>query len=123
MVNLRTLGRSGEKEAVKYLKSHGYKVIENNFHTRYGEIDIIAKENEDLVFVEVKLRRSDKYGSPAEAVHRNKQEKIIKTALQYVKLKNLFDKNLRFDVILIGPDAGKIELVKSAYIAGSGYTY
>lgn len=123
MFNRRALGLKGEDKAIVFLEAHGYRVIDRNYKGRRGEIDIIAYDGSDLVFIEVKLRRSDAYGSPHEAVDKIKQYKIVKLALQYVKVKNLFNENIRFDVLIIGPEDNKVELLKSAFEAGTGYMY
>src|SRR5579883_2093998 len=71
------LGRTGERLAGEHLIRCGYRVLERNFRCRYGEIDLVAEDEQDLIFVEVKTRRGDAYGRPEEAVTRRKQRKII----------------------------------------------
>ncbi|MCR1898126.1 YraN family protein [Irregularibacter muris] len=93
------VGIIGEKEARKFLSKKGYKIIEQNFRCKLGEIDIIAKQEDTIVFVEVKTRKNNLFGTPAQAVNKSKQMKIIKTALYYLKIHNEFSKNIRFDVI------------------------
>lgn len=91
----------GEDIAADYLKKNGYKIIERNFRRGYGEIDIICIKNKTLVFVEVKARTSDKFGSPAEAITYFKLKSLIKTAEFYkISNPNLPD-SLRIDAILI----------------------
>ncbi len=113
-----TLGDTGEKIARKFLVQQGYKIREINYRVSLGEIDIIAEENSDLVFIEVKTRSSDGFGSPAEAVTIAKQRQIIKVAEYYLSEKNNFDISLRFDVVsvLLGKD-GKpiIEIIENAF--------
>lgn len=93
-------GRSGEALAISYLKKKGYKILEKNYRTKFGEIDIIASKDDMVVFIEVKTRNTDNYGAPEESVTREKQERIKKAALYYLKnLKNI--PALRFDVISI----------------------
>ena len=99
MRNKREIGDTGEVIAAKYLESHGYVIIERNYHSRYGEIDIIAAKGEYLIFVEVKYRKSNLYGEPSAAVDYRKQEKIKKTALQYICESEAADKDIRFDII------------------------
>ncbi len=95
----KLLGRVGEKRAVKYLKELGYEILETNFTTDIGEIDIIAKDEEYIVFVEVKTRSSINYGMPSEAVNSKKREKYKNLASLYLlKLGNL-NASCRFDVI------------------------
>lgn len=122
MKNNREKGIAGELFGEQFLAGMGYKIIGRNFRTRYGEIDIIAREKEDLVFVEVKMRNSSGFGLPQESVTAYKQERIIKSALQYVKSGGFEGANIRFDVLAIGPGPDKIEVIKSAFGAPSRYT-
>lgn len=92
-------GLKGEKIACNYLIDNGYSILERNYKFKTGEIDIIALKENIIIFVEVKARSSTYYGYPYEAVNRKKQEKIIKTAMHYVKLHNIRDIQFRFDVI------------------------
>ena len=95
-------GDLGEAIATKFLKKSGYKILELNYRTPLGEIDIIAKDKETIVFVEVKTRSSKKFGLPGEAVNYQKQRHIRNSALYYLKSKGLLDKvSARFDVISI----------------------
>jgi putative endonuclease len=114
------IGCENESKAVEYLKQRGFKIIERNYKSRFGEIDVIAKDGEDLVFIEVKYRTSDSFGHPGEFVDALKQKKIIKSALEFVKFKKYEGKNIRFDVVNIEPD--KIEHLKSAFMT-DGYYY
>lgn len=123
MLDRKLLGIKGENLSKTFLEKKGYKILVQNFRTRYGEIDLIAEEDGDLVFIEVKLRQSNDYGRPYESVNKKKQQHIVKSALLYIKSKNLFGKNLRFDVISIGPEPGAIELIRSAFMAENRYTY
>lgn len=107
------LGRLGEKKAEEYLKKQGYKILVLNFKTRVGEIDIIAKEKDVIVFIEVKTRRNDDFGTPAEAVNRVKQQKYFKVATEYLKKNKLEDSECRFDVIEVEED--KINHIKDAF--------
>jgi putative endonuclease len=95
------LGKTGEDLAVSYLLSHGYSLVERNFKARYGEIDIICTKDNTLVFVEVKTRIGNRFGTPEEAVTSKKLHEVIKTA-EYYKLthKNVPDA-LRIDVVAI----------------------
>lgn len=95
-------GKLGENFAVYYLKNKKYNILETNYKNKCGEIDIIAKDGEVYVFVEVKLRNSLDYGFPYEAVTKNKQNHIKNTALSYLKLNHLLDEvQIRFDCISI----------------------
>ena len=91
-------GQCGEDIAAEYLKKKGYKIIVRNYRNKIGEIDIIAKNREDLIFIEVKTRSSDKFGTPAEAVTYYKKRKIVNCAKAYLMI-NPTDLNIRFDII------------------------
>ena len=80
----QSFGKFGEDAATKYLKDLGYKILERNFRTRWGEIDIIAKDGDCLVFAEVKTRTDLSYGSPEEAVTQTKQQHLIKASQIYL---------------------------------------
>lgn len=96
----RLLGNKGENLAVEYLKGKGFKILQRNFRTPLGEIDIIAEDREALVFIEVKTRSGDSFGLPFEAVDSKKRERMRRIALLY--LKNLDkERPVRFDVISI----------------------
>ncbi len=123
MFNRRTVGTYGENLSLNFLINKGYKILERNYRTRYGEIDIIAQDKNEVVFVEVKLRHTSDFGMPSESVTTKKQNHIIKSALQYLKAKNLYNKNIRFDVVAIGPEQDKVEIIRSAFNADTKYTY
>ncbi len=100
LLNKKTIGNFGEKVAVKFLKKNKYKIIETNYKTKYGEIDIICRNKEYIVFVEVKTRKN---GSPvpgAYAVDKKKQYHIFTTASSYIK-ETKCNKQPRFDVIIV----------------------
>lgn len=107
----KEIGNLGEKIAQNILINKGFKFVCANFHSRYGEIDIIAKNNEFIVFAEVKTRTENSLGSPAQAVTKLKQKKIIRTALDYI-VKNNVDLQPRFDVIEIIVKKGEEFAVK-----------
>ena len=110
-MNRKTLGNDGEDKAAEYLKTKGYEILERNYRYARGEIDIIALYRDYIVFVEVKMRRSLKYGPPHFAVDFRKQEKIRKTALHYLACRKIFsDKKIRFDVICIQMKGGRTQL-------------
>lgn len=100
-MNKRRIGNIGEDIAVKWLvKNKNYNILDRNYSTGYGEIDIIAEDGKALVFIEVKFRNGTDFGYPYEAVNKNKQRRICKAALQYVQEKyNTADINIRFDVV------------------------
>lgn len=91
-------GQCGEDAAVKYLKKNKYKIIERNHRNKCGEIDIIAIKDDDLVFIEVKTRRSSEFGTPAEAVTYYKKKNFVNTARWYL-MENPSENNIRFDII------------------------
>jgi putative endonuclease len=112
-----TLGKRGEALACRLLKEKGYKIIERNFLTPIGEIDIVAREGQTLVFVEVKTRESDAFGSAKWAVDRRKQQKLSRVALYYLNLKAWQDRPARFDVVAVDMEPGgeRIELFRNAF--------
>lgn len=112
-MNKIALGVSGEKRAAKFLKKHKYKIIEKNFRCALGEVDIIAKQGETLVFIEVKTRSSCAFGRPAEAVDEVKQQKLRRLALYYQRYKRAYDIPLRFDVVEVLDD--EINLIENAF--------
>ncbi|MCL2799100.1 MAG: YraN family protein [Endomicrobia bacterium] len=112
MTDAREIGFDKEKEAAKFLIKNGYKIIETNFNTKYGEIDIVAKHKDYLVFIEVKYRKSSDILSPQEAVTFQKQQKIIKSAIVYLK-QNRIKSDIKFDVVAINDN--EITLIKSAF--------
>jgi len=124
MVDIRKkLGNRGEKIAAKFLRKQGYQIIEKNYHSRLGEIDIVAKEDESIVFVEVKTRCSTDFGLPEEALSYDKRRRLSKLALGYLAHRRIKDINCRFDVVSILMDNKKvskvkhIELIKNAFPA------
>jgi len=117
--NNRLTGLTGEKAAVEYLENVGYEILETNYrYGRLGEIDIIARENEYLCFVEVKTRNNLLFGLPSEAVDWKKQNKIRQMALLYTKMHKLENGKIRFDVVEVLLDkAGKptVNLIRNAF--------
>ena len=110
-------GESGESIAARYLKKSGYKILEKNYRTSLGEIDIIARDGKTIVFVEVKSRRSVHFGSPKWAVTPQKQRKISMVALQYLKSTRQSTAKARFDVVAIiaSRDKQQIEVIQNAF--------
>lgn len=94
-------GNEGEELAVAFLRNANHLICERNYKKRSGEIDLITQDQDTLVFVEVKYRKNLAFGYPREAVTRTKQKRISKTALWYLKEKQIDDYNIRFDVIEI----------------------
>jgi len=122
-MNKRGFGKIGEDIAADYLLKNGLIILDRNFRSgRFGEIDIIAAENEYICFIEVKTRTSILFGTPIEAVGYEKRKKIKALAWIYLKYKNLGEKNMRFDIVEV---TGKrkdeefipehINLVRSAF--------
>ena len=117
--NASALGKAGERAARKKLEALGYEILENNFRSRMGEIDLVARQNGELVFIEVKTRRQRETGSPAEFVHKTKQRRMARTALAYMGKHNLMDEPTRFDVVSVwGRDLGhlRVDIIQSAFV-------
>lgn len=109
---MNIFGKKGEGKAVKYLKKNGYEILDTNYNTKAGEIDIIAKKDDVTVFVEVKTRSGENYGMGYEAVSPQKINKIINTAKIYIASIG-YETACRFDVISI--DSGKITHITNAF--------
>ena len=112
-----TTGKEGEKIAAAYLEKNDYRIIEINFRCPIGEIDIVAKEKNDLVFVEVKTRKSIALGYPEQAVGLRKQKKMSQLALWYMQKRKIVDTNARFDVVAITliPENNEVRLIQNAF--------
>ena len=110
-------GEKGEALAVRRLKKAGYKIVETNYRTRLGEIDIIAKDKDTIVFVEVKSRRSVHFGNPKQAVTLQKQKKISMVALYYLKTTDQITANARLDVVTViaNRDKPQVAIIKIAF--------
>jgi putative endonuclease len=117
MIDKKELGKKGEELALQFLKKRGYRIIGRNYVCKMGEMDIIAKEKDTLVFVEVKARTSTTFGPPQLAVNSAKQRQLSKVALNFLKEKHLEDVKARFDVvaILLRPKGEQIELIRDAF--------
>jgi len=118
--NNKQLGDRGELLAINYLKLKDYKILERNFRCKFGEIDIIAKDKDVIVFVEVKTKRGIDFGLPEEMVNQRKREKLIKLSQFYIIEKKLFNQPIRIDVVAIEMNKNskkirsKIRLIKNA---------
>jgi len=112
-----TLGRFGEDLARERLKDCGYRILTTNYRCPLGEIDVIARDDDVLVFVEIKTRKNKSPGRVKEAVNTKKQRQISKVALAYMKSHNLWGSKARFDVVAVGLLDGKneIEIIKNAF--------
>ena len=109
----KVLGRKGEKLVEAYLKKQGCKILKRNYRTPFGEADLIVEDGEEIAFVEVKTRTSERYGTPAEAVGKEKQRRYKKIA-QFYWVSHGEEPNARFDVAEVFAD-GKIEYIKYAF--------
>ena len=117
-MNSKKLGELGEELAISYLKKNGYEIKERNFRVKAGEVDIIAVDNDVLVFVEVKTRSSVAFGIPAEAVTYRKQQQISKVALVYINNHQLHNCDARFDVVsvlIVSTNNPQIDLIRNAF--------
>lgn len=120
MVDNRNKGRWGEERAARYLRLRAYRILERNYRCRLGEIDLIARRGAYVVFVEVKLRKSDRFGEAREFVNRSKQERILAAAQLWLQ-EHETDLQPRFDVIEIyAPDGAegrvKINHIENAFM-------
>ncbi len=115
-LNKNNAGLDAEKLAATFLVNHGLKLVVQNYHCRYGEIDLIMKDAKTLVFVEVRLRTNNKFGSAGVSITPQKQQKLILTAQHY--LQQYGDCDCRFDAILMNKaDAQHIEWLRNAFDA------
>jgi len=109
----QSVGRVGERLAANDLEERGYRILERNFRCQYGEIDLVAEEGEDLVFVEVKTRRGTVCGLPEEAVNGRKARKLQEVAAGYLEIHNLPDIAWRIDVVAVQfSPTGKLEEIR-----------
>jgi putative endonuclease len=113
----RALGAAGEARAARWYESRGYRVVARNRHCREGELDLVVERRGVLVVVEVKTRRSDRFGTPAEAVTPTKQRRLRELALRYVAATGDRPRAIRFDVVSIL--AGRLEVVEAAFLAAA----
>ena len=115
-------GKEGEEIAAEYLKKKGYKIIERNYRSRLGEIDIVALHKAVTVFVEVKARSGSTFGLPEDAVDKNKQRQMIRVALGYIKHRRLPEGRFRFDVVGVSFCEGRpaVKLITDAFQVENG---
>jgi len=97
----KKIGKENEKLAEQFLKQSGYTILDKNFSSKFGEIDIIAKKGSLIIFVEVRSKSYNAFGKPFETINKSKIQKIINTAQIYISIKNLYNYDIRFDVISI----------------------
>ena len=112
-MNTRKSGIEGEIIAVEYLKKQGYRILERNFNTKVGEIDIIAGDKDTIVFVEVKARENTNFGQPIESITPQKVHHIIRAAQWYLSAKRKHNCPCRFDVVEIL--RGEVTHIKNAF--------
>ncbi len=115
----KNLGDRGETAAISFLKTQGFVILETNYQTKIAEIDIIARDNDRICFIEVKTRRSLKKGLPRESITYSKQKKIILGASFYLKTTKHMNSKVRFDVVEVLEKNGSfdINLIKNAFSA------
>jgi putative endonuclease len=116
-MNRRRQGQAGEELAAQYLEKAGFKILERNYRFERGEIDLIAEDGDDLVFIEVKARHSNKYGEPEDAVTEEKQEQVHNVAEGYIYEREIENRECRFDVVAIEYRSGQTEIrhIKDAF--------
>lgn len=112
-INTKNIGNKGESLAEQYLLDKGYKILDRNVYMRKAELDIIAKDGDTLVFVEVKTRNNFSFGNPLESMTKDKIDNIIYAAKMYIASKNLYGINARFDFIAVS--GTEIEHIKDAF--------
>jgi putative endonuclease len=119
-------GGEGERAAAKFLERRGYRILASNYRTRLGEIDLIAEDRGTLVFIEVKVRGTDRFGGPAMAITLAKQARIARLAQQFLAARRLEERPCRFDAVLISgddPNSQHIELVTAAFEVPTSFGY
>ena len=118
-MNLRRVGAQAEEAACAFLQAAGYTIVARNVRAGHGEVDIVARKADVTAFVEVKYRRSERFGSPAEAVTPLKRRRIIDAATCYAAAQGLLESKLRFDIIEL--DGKKIRHIQGAFDASEGF--
>lgn len=114
----RIFGQEGESLAERYLRRKGYRILQRNARSSMGELDLVVEDGAVLVFVEVKARSTDACGGAVHAVHRRKQDKLIKLAAQYLARHHILNRPCRFDVVLVhGSDEGQpqVDHIQNAF--------
>ena len=114
-----TIGKNGEDFCEEYYRKKGYEIKERNYHSRYGEVDLIAQKGNIIAFVEVKTRSENSLSRPSEAVSKSKQKKLMLTAMKYMENESV-DVFSRFDVFEVWQKEGRIykfNHIKSAFYA------
>jgi len=112
---MKKLGNDAEELAAAYLAGNGYEIVSRNWRCSKGEIDIVAKDGDTLVFIEVKARLSVRCGRPEEAVTRSKQERLRTLALCFINVTGRSAAYYRFDVMALNPRENEVTLIKDAF--------
>lgn len=118
MTDFLHLGERGEALAWGYLKKQGYSILEKNYRTRFGEIDVIASRHGVIVFLEIKTRRNHHFGLPEEAVDWRKRQKMIRVAESYLQTKKIENREARFDILSVtwdGTEEPRFVLLENAF--------
>ena len=122
-IERQELGKTGENLAALELTALGYVIVARRYRTRFGEIDIIARDGATVVFVEVRRKSGGGYGAAAESVTREKQRRVVRMAVDYLARNDLYEKcAVRFDVVAIDDQAGeapRVTLIRAAFDASS----
>lgn len=108
------LGRLGEQTAAEALEAKGYRIVQRNYHCRYGEIDLIAEQGEMVIFVEVKLRKNDRFSLAREAVGQAKRQKLRLAAASWLAERE-DERPARFDVVEVYTQDGRIIHIENAF--------
>jgi len=113
-------GADAEEAAVRHLEGQGFRIRDRNFHSRQGELDVVAEKDDLLCFVEVRMRSDATWGDPSQTVSFAKQRRVVQAALRYLQVHHIADRMIRFDVVsIIGRgDAAQVEHIPGAFDAG-----
>lgn len=119
------LGREGEQAAVRHLRKNGYKILRRNFRAPHGgEVDIVCRHGNELVFVEVKTRSGEEFGRPADAVDAKKRRLIIRGAMKWLRLLEMPDITFRFDIVeVIASPEQEVRIIENAFQLPDNYSY
>jgi putative endonuclease len=114
------LGADAEEATARHLEAKGYRIRDRNFHSRYGELDLVAEDGDTVCFVEVRMRSSAAWGDPSQTVSYAKQRKVVKAALHYLHVHGLEGRMVRFDVVSVLGQGEKAQLehIPDAFDAG-----
>ena len=120
-----SLGLRGEEEAASFLMKNGYKIISRNYKNTLGEVDIIAEDGDVICFVEVKARKSNRFGLAKDSVTMRKQRQIAKAAISFLKEKGFLKRRARFDVVALDYShfGVKLDLIRNAFDLGANFNY